>query len=117
MMIALGFCSPLLVYLALYFLVPRKRLGLYSFVATALIALISSLIVIRVVFLSEHWSKGTQIAWTGVEANGKRLSIGGPQEQAVVAWPNGSFAPWLKVSSENAAASIEFTEGRAFMLD
>lgn len=117
MTILLGFLGPLVVYMALLFLVPRKRLGAVSLVATALIALISSATVMSVFFFSEHWSKGTQIAWTGVSATGKQLSIGGPQEQALVGWPNGSFAPLLRVSGENTAASIELTQGRAFALD
>ncbi len=117
MMIALGFLAPLFVYLVLYAVVPRSRLSSVSLIATALIALISTTTLICSVFLSSHWSKGTQIAWTGIQAKENRLTIGGPQEQATVAWPNGSFAPRFDVKTENAIASIDLIQGRAFLLD
>lgn len=117
MTIVLWFFAPLLVYIALYFYA-RTRLRRTSLIAAALIAFISSMAVLKGVFFSSHWPKGTEVAWTGIESTGDALSIGGPLEKAVVGWPNGSFAPSLKVTAiSDDLATLEITAGRAFIFD
>src|SRR5262245_15091755 len=96
MTIALGFLLPLIAYIVLYVVLRKKRLswiGPASPLAAASVAIISTLVILAVVFFSPQWPEGTQIAWTSVEANNKPLVVGGAREEAVVGWPNGSFTP------------------------
>lgn len=121
MTITLGFLLPLIAYIALYVVLRKKRpalIGPASVLAAAAVALISTLVILGVVFLSPQWPEGTQIAWTAVEANNKPLVIGGPREEAIVGWPNGSFSPSLKVTAnERSQAVIELAGGSAFVYD
>jgi cell division protein FtsW (lipid II flippase) len=121
MTIALGFLLPLLLYIALYVWLRRKRpgsVGRAATLAAAGVALITSAFILGVAFLSPQWPEGTQIAWTAVEASSKPLVIGGAREEAVVGWPNGSFTPQLKITAnEPAQAAIEISGGNAFVYD
>lgn len=121
MTITLGFLLPLIAYIALYVVLRKKRpafIAPASLLAAAAVALISTLVILGVVFLSPQWPEGTQIAWTAVEANNKPLVIGGPREEAIVGWPNGSFSPSLKATAnEKGEAVIEISGGNAFVLD
>src|SRR5580658_8139514 len=57
---------------------------------------------------SPQWRDATQIAWLGVRASGAGtpLEIGGRGEQALVGWPNGAFAPDLRLTISGAAANV-----------
>src|SRR5215208_3253005 len=121
MTIMLGFLLPLIAYIVLYVVVRKKRIAFISRTsapAAAAVSLISTLVLLGVVFLSPQWPEGTQIAWTAVEAEGKPLVVGGPREEAVVGWPNGSFTPSFKVTAgEKNQAVIEISGGNAFIHD
>lgn len=121
MTIALGFLLPLIAYIVLYVVLRKKRLswiGPASPLAAAGVAIISTLVILAVVFFSPQWPEGTQIAWTSVEANNKPLVVGGAREEAVVGWPNGSFTPSFRVTTnERSQAAIELAGGGAFVRD
>src|ERR1041384_7415234 len=122
MIIAACFLAPLLLYFGIYVFdrnrpQQQSRLARASVIAAVLIAVISSMAVLVVLF-SSRWPEGTQIAWTGIERTGSSLVVGGPREEATVGWPNGSFAPRVQVTaSSDNMASIEVTEGDAFVFD
>ncbi len=116
-MIVLWFYAPLVIYLVLY-LLWRERLRSLSLLLAALIALVSFAAVLWRVFFSPHWPEGTQITWTGVESSSGPIIIGGSQEDAITAWPNGSFSPSLKIlTAGERDASLEISEGNAFVKD
>jgi cell division protein FtsW (lipid II flippase)/cell division protein FtsI/penicillin-binding protein 2 len=118
MIIALGFLLPLVIYLALYFRFPAERLGKISPFAALLCAVFSSLAILFVLSFMPHWKEGTQIAWTGIETTSSTLSIGGSPEEALVGWPNESFAPYIKASTtSDRSVTIEVSGGDAFVLD
>lgn len=124
MTIALGFLLPCLIYLALYPLLTRRfpaaaaRLGLISAGSAFLVALISSAVVLLTLAYAPHWPGRTQIAWTGVEVTGQPLIVGGPREQALIAWPNESFTPSLRAEARGETAlAVEVAGGGAFVLD
>jgi hypothetical protein len=111
------FLLPLLALLLLHKPSRPQRLRKAPGAALA-VAVVSALAFLGIIFFSKHWPEGTQVAWTGVEASGRALSIGGAREGAVVGWPNGSFAPLLKsISVEDKRALLEVTEGSAFVYD
>jgi cell division protein FtsW (lipid II flippase) len=123
MIIAIGFVFPCLLYLALYLLfsrniLPTPRLGLASLILASVIALISSVTLLFVLRFSTNWSGRTQVEWTGVEVIGQPLVIGGAREQALVGWPNESFAPVLKVTAlDEHTGAVEISSGEAFLYD
>ncbi|MDT7540239.1 MAG: hypothetical protein QOE33_143 [Acidobacteriota bacterium] len=118
MIIAFCFLLPLLIYFALRFLLPQAWFALGSLVGAIVIALASFLTVLAVVFTSPKWPEGTQIAWTGVAANGgHQLVIGGAEEEAVSGYPNGSFAPRLQASASGGTGSLDIGGGGAFVRD
>lgn len=118
MIIALGFLLPLILYILLRRVFADTRLGLSSFIAAILVALISSGAIIGIIFSSAHWPEGTQIAWTGIEATRKPLAIGGLREEAVISWPNGASAPLLKITPvDDKSAKLAIERGSAFVLD
>ncbi|MDT7602922.1 MAG: hypothetical protein QOF61_919, partial [Acidobacteriota bacterium] len=118
MIIALCFLLPLLIYFALRFLLPKPWLGRGSLIGALGVALISSLCVLAVVFTSPHWPEGTQIAWTGVAANGGRqIVLGGAEEEAISGYPNGAFAPRLQATASGALGALDIGGGGAFVRD
>lgn len=118
MSIFLCFLLPLAAYFALYFFAPRQLLGRFALWGAVAVALISSTAVVFVTRSSTHWPEDTQVAWTGVSvADGKPLVMGGAREEAVVGWPNDSFDPYLKVTTDGTAAALEIKGGGAFVRD
>ncbi|MGA9771292.1 MAG: FtsW/RodA/SpoVE family cell cycle protein [Blastocatellia bacterium] len=121
MIITLGFFLPIVAYISLYFFLRRKRpnlVGRSAILAAACVAVIAAFTVIAVAYISPQWPEGMQIAWTAIEANNKPLAVGGPREEAVVGWPNGSFTPSLKVTpGDNNQAAIEIGGGSGFIYD
>jgi cell division protein FtsW (lipid II flippase) len=119
MIIAFCFLIPLLIYFALRFLLPQRWLGRGSFAGAVTLALASSVTVLVVVFTSPKWPEGTQIAWTGVAANGsaRQLVVGGAEEEAVSGYPNGSFVPRLQATADGTVGSLDISGGGAFVRD
>ncbi len=125
MWIALGLTLPLLLYTAAcaYGLriarSPRELLpqiaaitvGLWAMVAIAILAL-----------SPDDWPDTTQVAWTGIEAKTDpqqpSLTIGGSDQTAVTAWPNGSFAPEVTVTTnaDGTRATLTVAKGGAFAI-
>jgi cell division protein FtsW (lipid II flippase) len=118
MIILCLFLAPLLVYFILPRLFTPARLLAALPVYSLLAALVTALGVLGVIQFSGHWPEGTQVAWTGVESSAGPLVIGGPREEAVVGWPNGSFSPSLKASpSGRDGVTLEFSDSTAFIYD
>jgi cell division protein FtsW (lipid II flippase) len=69
-----------------------------------------------------NWPRTTQIAWTGLEKDvtpaSPELAIGGPEQNAVIGWPNGTFAPSLTVTPDAGTnqATISIARGGAFVI-
>jgi len=67
-----------------------------------------------------EWPDTTQVAWTGIEQKLGRgtasMTIGGSEQTAVTAWPNGSFAPLLRVEpqADGKRAQLLISKGGAF---
>src|ERR1051325_8527157 len=97
MIIAACFLAPLLLYFGIYVFdrnrpQQQSRLARASVIAAVLIAVISSMAVLVVLF-SSRWPEGTQIAWTGIERTGSSLVVGRPRGEATVGWPNSCLGP------------------------
>src|SRR5437660_407242 len=106
MWIALGLLLPTALFLTACVLDLRARRatgGLTTWfprIAAAAAALWVFIAMASLVAGRNRWPRTTQIAWTGV-ARGARgsasgLTIGGSEQDAVVGWPNGSFAPMIR---------------------
>jgi cell division protein FtsW (lipid II flippase) len=118
MIILFGLFLPLAAYIALYLMSPQGRLVSRTPWAASAAALWATLAVLFVLFSSPHFPEGTQIAWVGVETAAPTLTIGGAVEGASFGYPNGSFAPEMKLASASGgAASVEIKGGGGFVLD
>ncbi|HEY9285758.1 MAG TPA: FtsW/RodA/SpoVE family cell cycle protein, partial [Pyrinomonadaceae bacterium] len=112
------FVAPLLVYLFARRGAAPERVAGVAPVAALCVALVSALAVLGVMHFSRHWPEATQVVWTGVEADARSFSIGGPREGALVGWPNGSFTPKLRAASAApGVASLEVSGGGAYVYD
>jgi cell division protein FtsW (lipid II flippase)/cell division protein FtsI/penicillin-binding protein 2 len=62
-----------------------------------------------------RWPRTTQIAWTGIDrlpsASTPGLTIGGSEQDGVVGWPNGTFAPMIHAEPAGTNA-LKLTIGR-----
>jgi hypothetical protein len=118
----IGFALPLLVFIAAYFassyLNPRLREVALALLA-GLGALFSSITIIILIFSSPYWRDGTRIVWSGMQAHGEPLLIGGKQEETAIGWPNGAVFPKLKVIPQpnRPKASMDISGGGAFIFD
>lgn len=67
--------------------------------------------------LLTDWPGGTQVAWTGVEAGTPEhsVAIGGPRDEALVAWPNGRFSPRLSIAKSDEGVLATVDGGGAFV--
>ncbi len=69
-------------------------------------------------FLGGQWPGSTEVAWTGLQGASDRseLTIGGDREDALVAWPNGSFAPVLSMAPASPkTVRLTARRGRGFI--
>lgn len=114
---------PCVLYVTLYLIFSRglineqwlRRGNLAGAALAALLALASVLLILR---FATDWSAKTQVEWTGFEVVGQPLVVGGPRDEAVVAWPNESFSPALKVKPRDEhTATIEISGSDAFLYD
>lgn len=118
-MLAAVFLLPPLLYLLLYGLArPARQSPLAALIAAALVAAVSFLGVRHIVFNSTPWPNSTQVVWTGVEAR-DALKVGGAGDEAVVGWPNGTFAPSLAAANgaQAGTAEVVIADGGGFILD
>jgi cell division protein FtsW (lipid II flippase) len=125
--IAIGFVLPVLAYLLGRALVrgrpaPSSRLapdGPRVLLLAIALAAIPAAAVVALVLLNPdvRWPGATQVAWTGVEATAADvpLAIGGRGDQAVTAWPNGSFFPRLEARQEGGTVQLRASGGTAFV--
>lgn len=110
---------PLIAYLGVY--LRRPELFARNWVAPAAAAAAVGVAVLGVIFLIStlpQWENGTEIAWTGVGTRSDRLAIGGHPEEAIIGWPNESFAPALEIEvKEEGRAGLSLRRGGAFVRD
>jgi cell division protein FtsW (lipid II flippase)/cell division protein FtsI/penicillin-binding protein 2 len=119
MMLAALFLLPLLVYILLYRLVqPARRSPLAALAAAGFVAAVSCLGVRHIVFNSTPWPNSTQVIWTGMEAD-DALNVGGAGDDAIVGWPNGTFAPSLTAvkGAQAGTAEVVIANGGGFVFD
>jgi len=89
----------------------------YFFLLMALAAIPAITAVLSAVNPLTNWPASSQIAWTGVEAANPAapVAIGGRRDQALVAWPNGSFEPQVAVHRDRDAFRLVTRGGGAFV--
>jgi cell division protein FtsW (lipid II flippase) len=125
MWIALGLSLPLVLYAAacVYGLrIARSPRELFpQFAAT--VAAVWAMVAIGILVLGpDDWPDTTQVAWTGIEAKADAatpsLTIGGSEQTAVTAWPNGSFSPQVTITpnADGTRATLSIAKGGAFAI-
>jgi cell division protein FtsW (lipid II flippase) len=118
MIILFGLLLPLVAYLILPLRLSHGRLVRLTPWAVMLAAVWATLALLFVLFSSPHFPQGTQIAWVGVETTAPSLTLGGARDGAGFAYPNGGFAPEMKLAAPSGtAATVEITGGGGFVYD
>ncbi|HKR63636.1 MAG TPA: hypothetical protein VJZ00_07890, partial [Thermoanaerobaculia bacterium] len=121
MWIVFGLLLPLLLYTAVCVYEVRfaRAAGeLLPQIAAAVVAIWALAAIGFLVLRSNDWPDTTQVAWTGVEARNTTMTLGGSEQTAVTAWPNGSFAPQLRIEpdADGKRATLLVSNGGAFAI-
>lgn len=104
-------------YLLLYYLLKGRRQGSNALPVCLACALAVGLIPAGLVSYSPGFAEATQLAWAGVTGDGGDAPvIGGRRADAVVGWPNGSFAPTFRAAAVGDSLVVETEGGGAFVV-
>jgi hypothetical protein len=79
------------------------------------LAIVASVLALWIVAISPFWTRSTEIAWTGLEAEaaGNDLQVGAGATSAI-GWPNGAFSPTVRIVGATPGA-IDVTGGAGFV--